>query len=162
MGKISENISKIRTAVKEGQWAFFLPALVVFYSFIKEAKVSDPFVYKYQTELRNFTEATLNGEVGSESLYTNIYINYFQIYPYFAYACLIGTLLALLSADILLYKPIMFLEVIGHIIYRFTLLFMDSVLSQQIGHAFWGIAMASDVGCDGYIYAKFEKHQYKT
>ena len=88
-------------------------------------------------------------------------MNCFQIYPYFAYACLIGTLFALLSADILLYKPIMFLEFIGHTIYRFTLLFMDSVLAQQIGHAFWGIAMASDVGCDGYIYVKFEKHEYK-
>ena len=63
MRRISESISNICTAVKERRWLVFLPALLVVYSFIKEAKVADPFLYKYQTEHQNLTEAALNGDV---------------------------------------------------------------------------------------------------
>ena len=63
MGRISEGVSEAYTAAKTGQWKFFVPAFLVFYSFFKEVKVSDPFLYKYQTEFQNYTAATLNGEV---------------------------------------------------------------------------------------------------
>ena len=55
----------------------------------------------------------------------------------------------------------MCLEVIGNTFYRFSLLFMDTILSQQIGHAMRGFATALDMSCDSYIYATFEKDQYK-
>ncbi|KAE9547389.1 hypothetical protein FO519_009397, partial [Halicephalobus sp. NKZ332] len=138
-------ISKAYIAAREGQWAFFLPALIVFYFFIKEIKVGEPFLYKYQTEFQNYTTATINGE----------------IYPYFAYAFLVATVPISLFTDVFLYKPTMYLEIIGQIIYRFTLVFMDGVLSQQIGHAMWGIAIASEIGGFSYIYGEFEKDQHK-
>ncbi|KAE9555539.1 hypothetical protein FO519_001210 [Halicephalobus sp. NKZ332] len=146
MGGISDSISKAYTAAKEGRWSVFLPALLVFYSFTKEVKVADPFLYKYQSEFQNFTDTTINGE----------------IYPYFAYACLAATVPVFLFTDIFLYKPAMYIEVFGQVGFRFALLFMDSVLSQQIGHAFWGIATASTVGGSSYIYGIFEKEQYRT
>ena len=55
----------------------------------------------------------------------------------------------------------MYIEVIGHAFYRFSLLFMDTIVSQQIGHAVWGFVTALDVAIDSYIYATFEKDQYK-
>ena len=70
MGQFSESISNIYTTVK-GQWVAFLPALLVVYSFTKEAKVADPFLYKYQTEFQNLTATTLNGDVRIWFLYNN-------------------------------------------------------------------------------------------
>ncbi|KAE9547552.1 hypothetical protein FO519_009237 [Halicephalobus sp. NKZ332] len=145
MGRFSDSISRVYLLAKQGQWSVFLPALLVFYSFIKEIKVADPFLYKYQSEFQNLTAATLNGE----------------IYPYFAYACLIATVPIFLFTDIFLYKPTMYLEVLGQLAYRFALVFRNDVLSQQIGHALWGISTASDVGCYSYIYGIFEKDQYR-
>ncbi|KAE9546514.1 hypothetical protein FO519_010274 [Halicephalobus sp. NKZ332] len=145
MGRISDGISRIYTAAKEGQWSVFLPALLVFYPFIKEVKVADPFLYKYQSEFQNFTDATINGE----------------IYPYFTYAYLVSSIPIFLFTDIFLYKPTMYLEVLGQLAYRFALVFRDDVLSQQIGHTLRGISAASDVGCYSYIYGIFEKDQYK-
>ena len=65
MGRIFERISKAYTVARETQWKSFLSALIVFYCFIKEAKVADPFLYKYQTDFQNLTADTLNGEVGT-------------------------------------------------------------------------------------------------
>ncbi|KAE9546529.1 hypothetical protein FO519_010259, partial [Halicephalobus sp. NKZ332] len=144
MGCIS-GISKALTAAKEGKWNYFLPAVLVFYFFIKEVKLAEPFLYKYQTEYQNFTAETLNGE----------------IYPYFAYACLLATIPIFIFTDIFLYKPTMYLEILGQIGYRFALVFRTDVLSQQIGHAIWGISTASDVGCYSYIYGIFQKDEYK-
>lgn len=90
-----------------------------------------------------------------------IHTTLFQIYPYFAYSCLIATIPIFLFTDIFLYKPTMYLEVLGQVIYRFALVFKDDVLSQQIGHALWGISTASDIGCYSYIYGIFNKDQYK-
>ncbi|KAE9550752.1 hypothetical protein FO519_006026, partial [Halicephalobus sp. NKZ332] len=132
-------------ATKKDQWTIFLPALVIVYYFVKEIKVGEPFVYKYQKEFQNFTDATLNGE----------------IYPYFAYACLIATIPLCLFTDIFLYKPTMYLEVFGQMGYRVALLFMNNILSQQIGHAIWGVSMVSEIGRYGYIYGKFKKDEYQ-
>lgn len=44
-------------------WLDFLPGFIVFYSFIKEIKVGEPFMFKYQTEVLNFTSEQLSSEV---------------------------------------------------------------------------------------------------
>ncbi|KAE9555538.1 hypothetical protein FO519_001209 [Halicephalobus sp. NKZ332] len=145
MGRFSDSISKVYTTAKEGQWRAFLPALLVLYAFIKEVKVGEPFVYKYQKEFQNFTDTTLNGE----------------IYPYFAYACLITIIPIFLFTDIFLYKPTMYIEVLGQLVYRFALVFRNDIFSQQIGHAAWGTSTAADLGYYSYVYGIFEKDQYK-
>ena len=66
-----------------------------------------------------------------------------------------------LFTDIVLYKPTMYLEVLGQFAYRFTLVFTNNVLSQQIGQAMYGVATASEVAFFSYIYGKFEKDQYR-
>ncbi|KAE9548127.1 hypothetical protein FO519_008657 [Halicephalobus sp. NKZ332] len=145
MGGISNRVSKFYTTAKEGQWSVLVPALLIFFSMIKEIKVADPFLYKYLSEYQNFTDTTLNGE----------------IYPYFAYSCLIATIPIFIFTDILLYKPTMYLEVLGQIVYRFFLMSTNDIFSQQMGHAMWGISVASEIGSSSYIYGKFEKDQYK-
>lgn len=40
---------------------WLLPAFIVFYSFIKEIKVGEPFLFKYQTEYLNLTRDQLKG-----------------------------------------------------------------------------------------------------
>ena len=45
------------------EWAFFLPAILVFYSVIKELKIGEPFQYQYHTQVLNYTARTLNGEM---------------------------------------------------------------------------------------------------
>ncbi|KAE9548151.1 hypothetical protein FO519_008639 [Halicephalobus sp. NKZ332] len=141
----SDDISKDRTVIKQCRLIRFLPALLVLYSVVKEFKIGTPFLYKYQTEFLNYTSETLNGE----------------IYPYFTYTYLLAIVPIFLFTDILLYKPVMYLEIVAQFIYRFTLVFTDSLFSQQLGQAMYAISDASDVAFCSYIYGKFEKNQYE-
>ncbi|KAE9546933.1 hypothetical protein FO519_009855, partial [Halicephalobus sp. NKZ332] len=141
----SGSISQAYTVTRNDRWTVFLPTLIVLYAIFKEFKIGTPFMYKYQTEVLNYTDATLSGE----------------IYPYYAYAYLFAIVPILLFTDILLYKPVMYFEIFGKLIYRFTLVYTHSLFSQQIGQAMYGIAAASDVAFSSYIYAKFEKDEYK-
>ena len=63
MERISGSIRKASTVVRQREWSFFLPAILVLYSVIKEIKVGEPFMYKYQTEFLHYNATTLNGEV---------------------------------------------------------------------------------------------------
>uniref|UniRef100_A0A7E4VBS9 Folate transporter 1, chloroplastic n=1 Tax=Panagrellus redivivus TaxID=6233 RepID=A0A7E4VBS9_PANRE len=130
---------------KSGNFIYFLPALLVFYSILKEIKVGEPFMYLYHTQFLNYTAKTLNGD----------------IHPWSAYAYLVAIIPIFLFTDIFLYKPVMYLEVLGQFAYRFTLVFTNNLLSQQIGQACYGIAMASEVAFFSYIYGRLEKNQYK-
>ena len=55
----------------------------------------------------------------------------------------------------------MYLEIIGQLSYRFSMLFMNNILAHQIGQAMNGVAAASDVAFSSYVYGRFEKDQYK-
>jgi hypothetical protein len=55
------------------EWTWFLPAFLVFYSFIKEVKVGEPFLFKYQTEFLNLTRDQLKGKNLKLSLNCNLY-----------------------------------------------------------------------------------------
>lgn len=59
----SGSIHKVSGVPQRRHWIPFLPALLVFYSIVKEFKIATPFMYKYQIEFLNYTAATLNGEV---------------------------------------------------------------------------------------------------
>uniref|UniRef100_A0A914R2Y9 Reduced folate transporter n=1 Tax=Panagrolaimus davidi TaxID=227884 RepID=A0A914R2Y9_9BILA len=124
---------------------YILPGLLVFYSIIKEFKVGEPFLYKYHSENLNYTAEILNGEV----------------YPYSAYSYLFAIIPIFLFTDILLYKPIMYIEILGQIFYRFTLSFTSSLFSQQLGQTMGGLVRASDLAFFSYIYGVLEKDQYK-
>lgn len=53
-----------RLAIRwQSQWTWFLPAFIVFYSFLKEIKLGEPFMFKYQTEYLNLTREQLKGEI---------------------------------------------------------------------------------------------------
>uniref|UniRef100_A0AC35FRJ2 Uncharacterized protein n=1 Tax=Panagrolaimus sp. PS1159 TaxID=55785 RepID=A0AC35FRJ2_9BILA len=131
--------------IRRREWAYFLPAIIVFYSVIKEIKIGEPFLYQYHTQVLNYTAKTLNGE----------------IHPYSAYMYLIAIIPIFLFTDIFLYKPVMYLEIIGQITYRFTLVFTNNLFSQQFGQGMYGIASASEIAFFSYIYGKLEKDQYQ-
>uniref|UniRef100_A0AC34F781 Uncharacterized protein n=1 Tax=Panagrolaimus sp. ES5 TaxID=591445 RepID=A0AC34F781_9BILA len=131
---------------KNGRFkTYILPVLLVFYSIIKEFKVGEPFLYKYHSENLNYTAEILNGEV----------------YPYSAYSYLFAIIPIFLFTDILLYKPIMYIEIFGQISYRFTLSYTSSLFSQQLGQTMGGLVRASDLAFFSYIYGVLEKDQYK-
>ncbi|KAI6179066.1 hypothetical protein M3Y98_00570200 [Aphelenchoides besseyi] len=126
-------------------WTWLLPAYIVFFSFIKEVKVGEPFLFKYQTEVLNLTSSQIRSEV----------------YPNFPYSYAIALIPIFLLTDLLLYKPTMLLEVLGQIGFRASLVFGGSVDSQIYGTISYGIASASEVAFFSYIYAKLEKDQYR-
>ncbi|VDD87221.1 unnamed protein product [Enterobius vermicularis] len=125
-------------------WSY-LTILLCFYAFIKEIKVAEPFIFKYQTEVLNIENAQLNGEV----------------YPYFTYSYLVFSIPIFLLTDLLLYKPTMIVEMIGQIVFRSTLNFGVSVFSQQIGQITYALATSSEIGFFAYIYARLEKDQHR-
>ncbi|TMS35503.1 hypothetical protein L596_002894 [Steinernema carpocapsae] len=125
--------------------AMYLPILLCFYAFVKEIKMGEPFLFKYQTEFLNLTSHQITGE----------------IYPYTAYTYALSLIPIFLLTDLFLYKPTMTIEMIGQIVFRAALVFGHSVLSQQVGMIFYGIASASEVAFFSYIYAKLEKDQYQ-
>uniref|UniRef100_A0A914GW68 Reduced folate carrier n=1 Tax=Globodera rostochiensis TaxID=31243 RepID=A0A914GW68_GLORO len=125
--------------------ASILPILLVFYAFLKEVKVGEPYLYKYQTDYLNLTAEQITGE----------------IYPVTPYTYMVALIPIFLLTDLLLYKPTMFTEVLGQVGFRLTLVFGGSVLSQKFGQMFYGIASASEVAFFSYIYARLEKSQYR-
>ena len=125
--------------------AVVLPVALCFYSVLKEVKVGEPYLYKYQTEYLNLTAEQITGVV----------------YPFTPYAYMISLIPIFLLTDLLLYKPTMLIEVLGQIGFRAALVFGGSVTSQCIGHIFYGIASASEIAFFSYIYALLEKEQYR-
>uniref|UniRef100_A0A1I8AUV5 Thiamine transporter 2 n=1 Tax=Steinernema glaseri TaxID=37863 RepID=A0A1I8AUV5_9BILA len=125
--------------------ALFLPILLCFYAFVKEIKMGEPFLFKYQTEFLNLTKHQITAE----------------IYPYTAYTYMLSLIPIFLLTDLFLYKPTMTIEMIGQIVFRAALVFGHSVMSQQLGMIFYGVASASEVAFFSYIYAILEKDQYQ-
>ncbi|VDN53374.1 unnamed protein product [Dracunculus medinensis] len=119
--------------------------LLILYAFWKDFKPGEPFLFKYHVIFLNLTEQQLNGE----------------IYPYWTYSYLIAMIPIFLLTDLLLYKPVLMCENIGYIVFRVSLVFLSSVLSQQIGHVFYGIATASEIAFYSYIYASSDKRDYQ-
>jgi thiamine transporter 2/3 len=117
------------------KWTWFLPAFIVFYSFIKEIKVGEPFLFKYQTEYLNLTRDELKGEV----------------YIWMPYSYMIALIPIFLLTDLFLYKPTMLIEILGQIGFRALLVFGHSVFSQVIGIISYGIASASEVAFFSYV-----------
>uniref|UniRef100_A0A915N2Y7 Uncharacterized protein n=1 Tax=Meloidogyne javanica TaxID=6303 RepID=A0A915N2Y7_MELJA len=66
-----------------------LPALLCFYSLVKEIKVGEPYLFKYQTEYLNLTADQITG----------------VIYPYTPYAYMTALVPIFLFTDLFLYKP---------------------------------------------------------
>ncbi|VDK88132.1 unnamed protein product [Litomosoides sigmodontis] len=122
-----------------------VPLLLVLYGFFKDFKPGEPFLFKYQTNFLNLTEKQLNGE----------------IYPYWTYSYLFTLIPIFLLTDLLLYKPILILESIGYMVFRTTLVFGSSILLQQIGMSFYGVASAAEIAFYSYTYAKVKKNEYK-
>uniref|UniRef100_A0A915LZX2 Uncharacterized protein n=1 Tax=Meloidogyne javanica TaxID=6303 RepID=A0A915LZX2_MELJA len=123
-----------------------LPALLCFYSLVKEIKVGEPYLFKYQTEYLNLTADQITG----------------VIYPYTPYAYMTALVPIFLFTDLFLYKPTMFVEIIGQIVFRSTLVFGGSVISQIVGQISYGIASASEIAFFSYIYARLEKEQFRS
>jgi thiamine transporter 2/3 len=135
---------KIRTIWRR-EWTFLLPVFLCIYSILKEIKVGEPYMFKYQTEYLNLTAEQITGE----------------IYPFTPYSYMISLVPIFLLTDLFLYKPTMLTEVLGQIGFRATLVFGGSVLSQIFGQVFYGIASASEIAFFSYIYARLEKDQYQ-
>src|ERR1700722_6795508 len=85
----------------------------------------------------------------------------FQVYPWWTYSYLVALVPIFLLTDLLLYKPILVLESVGYIVFRSTLVFGSSVLTQQIGQAWYGVASASEIAFYSYIYARVDKSAYR-
>lgn len=122
-----------------------LTIILCFYAFIKEVKIGEPFMFKYQSEVLNLTRAELTSE----------------IYPFYTYSYLFCSIPIFMLTDLLLYKPTMVLEMIGQIIFRSALNFGLSVTSQQIGQIAYGLATSSEIAFFAYIYARLEKDQHE-
>uniref|UniRef100_A0A914E9C8 Reduced folate carrier n=1 Tax=Acrobeloides nanus TaxID=290746 RepID=A0A914E9C8_9BILA len=131
--------------LRRRDWTWLLPVLLCCYAVLKEIKVGEPFLFKYQTEYLNLTAEQITGE----------------IYPYNPYTYTIVLIPIFIFTDILLYHPTMLLEVLGQIGFRASLVFMSSVPSQIFGMMSYGVATASEVGFFSYIYARLEKDQYR-
>uniref|UniRef100_A0AC35GY51 Reduced folate carrier n=1 Tax=Panagrolaimus sp. PS1159 TaxID=55785 RepID=A0AC35GY51_9BILA len=142
--RLSVVSARIRN-VKKLNFAYLLPIFLCIYSIVKEIKVGEPFMYKYQTEYLNLTASQLTSE----------------IYPFYPYAYMLILIPIFLFTDLFLYKPTMLLEVLGQIGFRSSLVFTYDVFSQQLGQIAYGIASASEVAFFSYIYAKLEKDQYR-
>uniref|UniRef100_A0AC34FLQ2 Reduced folate carrier n=1 Tax=Panagrolaimus sp. ES5 TaxID=591445 RepID=A0AC34FLQ2_9BILA len=142
--RLSVVSARIRN-VKKMNFAYLLPIFLCIYSIVKEIKVGEPFMYKYQTEYLNLTASQLTSE----------------IYPFYPYAYMLILIPIFLLTDLFLYKPTMLAEVLGQIGFRFSLVFTYDVFSQQLGQIAYGIASASEVAFFSYIYAKLEKDQYR-
>lgn len=127
------------------RWGWLLPAILVLYSLLKEIKVGEPYLFKYQTEYLNLTTEQITGE----------------IYPYSPYVYMVSLVPIFLLTDLLLYKPTMLTEVLGQIGFRAALVFGHSITSQIFGMASYGVASASEVAFFSYIYARLEKDQYR-
>ncbi|VDN05091.1 unnamed protein product [Thelazia callipaeda] len=125
-------------------WRFFT-IFICLYGFMKELKVGEPFLYLYQNEVLNLTREQLTNEV----------------YPFSAYSYLLSLIPIFLLTDLLLYKPVMLLEVIGQTIYRGVLVFCPTVEAQKLGMMMYGMASASEIAFFSYIYAKTEKDEYQ-
>uniref|UniRef100_A0AC34PYB3 Uncharacterized protein n=1 Tax=Panagrolaimus sp. JU765 TaxID=591449 RepID=A0AC34PYB3_9BILA len=104
-------------SLRKRDFVYFLPILLCAYSILKEIKVGEPFMYKYQTEYLNLTADQLTSE----------------IYPYFPYAYLFSLIPIFLLTDLFLYKPTMLTEVLGQIGFRASLVFTNDITSQQAG-----------------------------
>ncbi|CEF60747.1 Reduced folate carrier family and Major facilitator superfamily domain, general substrate transporter-containing protein [Strongyloides ratti] len=123
----------------------WLPIILCIYAFLKEIKVGEPFVFKYQTTVLNFTGSVLSG----------------QVYPLSAYSYLIFLVPIFLLTDIFLYKPTMIIEMIGQVTLRYLFIYGLSLFEQQIAYIFYGIASASEIAFFAYIYAILDKEQYQ-
>lgn len=69
--KMAVVASRIKS-IRKRDFAYFLPILLCAYSILKEIKVGEPFMYKYQTEYLNLTANQLTSEVGFVELYSRI------------------------------------------------------------------------------------------
>uniref|UniRef100_A0A0N5AHN6 Thiamine transporter 2 n=1 Tax=Syphacia muris TaxID=451379 RepID=A0A0N5AHN6_9BILA len=125
-------------------WSY-LTIILCFYAFIKEVKIGEPFMFKYQNEVLNLTKQQLTGE----------------IYPCYTYAYLLFSIPIFLLTDLLLYKPTMVAEMVGQIIFRTVLVFGTSVFAQQVGQVGYGLATSCEIGFFSYIYARLEKDQHQ-
>uniref|UniRef100_A0A0K0FBH8 Uncharacterized protein n=1 Tax=Strongyloides venezuelensis TaxID=75913 RepID=A0A0K0FBH8_STRVS len=125
--------------------ASLLPIILCIYAFLKEIKVGEPFVFKYQTTVLNFTSTVLSG----------------QVYPLSAYSYLIFLVPIFLLTDIFLYKPTMIIEMVGQVSLRYLFIYGLTLFEQQIAYVFYGIASASEVAFFAYIYAILDKEQFQ-
>uniref|UniRef100_A0A0K0EP19 Reduced folate carrier n=1 Tax=Strongyloides stercoralis TaxID=6248 RepID=A0A0K0EP19_STRER len=122
-----------------------LPIILCIYAFLKEIKVGEPFVFKYQTTVLNFTGEVLSG----------------QVYPLSAYSYLIFLIPIFLLTDIFLYKPTMMIEMMGQVTLRYLFIYGLTLFEQQLAYIFYGIASASEIAFFAYIYAILDKEQYQ-
>lgn len=148
--------------LRKRDWAYFLPAYLCLYSIMKEVKVGEPYMYKYQTEYLNLTAEQLTGEVSRRIATKAKLMHVVQIYPYTPYTYMISLVPIFLFTDLFLYKPTMLIEILGQIYFRGTLVFGRSVFSQILGQVMYAIASASEIAFFSYIYARLEKDQYRT
>lgn len=54
--------------LRRKDWTWFLPVLLCLYAVLKEIKVGEPFLFKYQTEYLNLTAEQITGEVDYRGL----------------------------------------------------------------------------------------------
>jgi hypothetical protein len=57
------NRLKNATANRENWRTILLPAMLCFYSMLKEIKVGEPYLFKYQTQYLNLTAEQITGEI---------------------------------------------------------------------------------------------------
>ncbi|KAF7638982.1 hypothetical protein Mgra_00001508 [Meloidogyne graminicola] len=85
---LNKSSIKLKQNLENNKNYSILPALLCFYSFLKEIKVGEPFLFKYQNEYLNLTSKQITGE----------------IYPYTPYAYLAALIPIFLFTDLLLDK----------------------------------------------------------
>lgn len=56
--------------LRKRDWSWLLPVLLCLYAILKEIKVGEPFLFKYQTEYLNLTAEQITGEVVPADLLT--------------------------------------------------------------------------------------------
>lgn len=114
------------------------------FGIFKEFRPTEPYLYNYQHEDLNITDEDLNGKV----------------YPLWTYSYLVALVPALLLTDVFLYKPVLIFESICYITVWLTLIFGQSVFSQQVGQCVYGFATATEVAYFAYIYVKVDRKNY--
>lgn len=123
---------------------WIIAGILCLFGVSKEFRPMEPYLYNYQHENLNISDADLNG----------------QIYPIWTYSYLIALIPSLLLTDVFLYKPVLIFESLCYISVWITLIFYKSIFSQQLGQAVYGFATATEVAYFAYIYVKVDRKKF--
>uniref|UniRef100_A0A914HM88 Folate transporter 1 n=1 Tax=Globodera rostochiensis TaxID=31243 RepID=A0A914HM88_GLORO len=127
-------------------WKFTV-ALACAFGVLKKFRLGAPFLTPFleAEEFKNFTNAQVYGE----------------IYTFWTYSNLLAMLPILVLTDLVRYKPILVLEAVSLVACWLLLVYGTTLWQMQLMQICFGIATASDIAYNAYLYSVVHKKHYK-